>query len=407
MAAFENSTIQPNISIHFLGGFQLIVDGCVISQSLNQKKQLKNLLAYLLVFHNNTISQEAMINALWPDGYSESPANALKNLVYRLRKILSSYPIACAKNLIIYDQGAYCWNKKYQGEVDIEEFQKFKKWADDTSRPLQERVDAYCDAIRIYKGDFLPSLCYEEWVVPFANFYHSEYLKCVHAVCALLLKLERYDTVVSVCEQAAIIEPLDEEVHKYQIFCLAKQNKHQRALEHYRYVRDLFYRELGVKPSKTMRALYHQIAKSIQSVETDLDTIKQSLNEKKSVDGAFYCDYEVFRSLYQLEVRAASRIGRSVFLCLLTVTSRDGILTNHPQLHAVMTELLNTVQSSLRKGDVFSKFSSTQYVLMLPTLTYENGRMVMERICKRFYDTTQFETVKILTDLRPLDAMIE
>lgn len=403
----DNSSMHPKISIQFLGGFQLVVDGCVLSESLNQKKQLKNLLAYLLVFRNNTISQEAMINALWPEGYSDNPANALKNLVYRLRKILSGYPIASAKNLIIYDQGAYCWNKQYQSEVDIEQFQKFKKNADNTALPIQERVDSYCNAIKIFKGDFLPSLCYEEWVVAFVNFYHSEYLKCVHAVCALLLKLERYDAVVSVCEQASMIEPLDEEIHKYQIFSLAKQNKQQKALEHYRYVRDLFYRELGVKPSKAMRALYSQIAKSIQSVETDLDTIKQSLNEKKAADGAFYCDYEVFRSLYQLEVRAASRMGHSVFLCLLTVTSNDGMLKNYQQLHAVMAELLNAVKNSLRKGDVFSKFSSTQYVLMLPTLTYENGRMVMERICKRFYSTTKFDTVKILTDLRPLDAMIE
>lgn len=401
------SASKPKIYVRFFGGFQLIVEDNVFSDAVNQKKQLKNLLAYLLVFRNKTISQEAIIDALWPDGCSESPSNALKNLVYRLRKLFSSYQVPYAKNLIVFDQGTYCWNHQYKSELDIEQFQQFKKMADDPSLPMQKRVEYYCDAIRLYKGDFLPSLCYEEWVVPYVNYYHSEYLKCVHAVCSLFIKLEQYGAVVSVCEQAVIVEPLDEEIHKYLIFSLVKQGKQQKALEHYRYVRDLFYRELGVKPSKAMQALYSEIAKSIQTVETDLDTIKQDLNEKHEAEGAFYCDYEVFRSMYQLEVRAASRIGHSIFLCLLTVVDKDGSLAQNKQMESAMNELLKTVQNSLRKGDVISKFSPTQYVLMLPTLTYENGRMVMDRICRRFHETTRFHNIKIATDLRPLDAMME
>ncbi len=62
------SASKPNIYVRFFGGFQLIVEGNVFSDAVNQKKQLKNLLAYLLVFRNKTISQEAIIDALWPDG---------------------------------------------------------------------------------------------------------------------------------------------------------------------------------------------------------------------------------------------------------------------------------------------------------------------------------------------------
>lgn len=406
MAVFVHATTEPKIYIQLLGGFQLIADGEVLSDAINHSRQLKNLLACLIAFRNKTISQEALINALWPDGCSGNPANALKNLVYRIRTIFSTYNIPYAKKLIVFDHGTYHWNREFDSKVDIEQLEQLKKQADNCDRPIHERVDCYLEAIGLYRGDFLPALCYEEWVVPLANYYRAEYLKCVYAASALLIECEQYDRVVTICAKAAVIDPLDEGIHRYLIFSLVKQNKQQKALEHYRYVRELFYRELGIKPSKAMRALYSKIAGSVQTIETDLDMIKENLNEPQTTDGAFYCDYEVFKSMYQLEIRAASRMGHSVFLCLLTVTDEQGHLPQKDKLDAVMTELLETIRSSLRRSDVLSKFSSSQYVLMLPTLTYENGKMVMNRICECFYAETQFCNIQLSTDLRPLDAMI-
>ena len=406
MAVEVNPTTESKIYIQLFGGFQLIVDGKVISESISHKRQLQNLMAYLIVFRNKTISQEAIINALWPDGCSGSPKNALKNLVYRLRNLLNAYDIPYAKELVAFQQGAYRWNNKLPSEVDTEKFEQLKKMAQNSKLSEDLRVKSYLEAISLYRGDFLPVLCYEEWVVPLVNYYRSSYLKCVHEASALLLKLKQYDSVVSICEQAVIVDPLDEGIHRYLIFSLVKLGKQQKALEHYRYVRDLFYRELGVKPSKAMRDLYSEIAKSVQSVETDLDIIKRDLDEKNIVDGAFYCDYEVFKNMYQLEIRAASRIGHSVFLCLLTVTDKSGNLPKKEWLVPAMTELLETIRTSLRKGDVISKFSSSQYVLMLPTLSYENGKMVMGRICRRFYANSRFRGLKLSTDLRPLEAIV-
>ncbi|WP_145997687.1 BTAD domain-containing putative transcriptional regulator [Marasmitruncus massiliensis] len=406
MTVFANPTTGHKIYVQMLGGFQLVADGKVLSDSISRTRQLRNLLAYLLAFRKKAISQETLIDVLWPDGCSGSPANALKNLVYRMRTIFGTHEIPYAKELVVFHQGSYCWNNNLNTEIDIEKFEQLKKLADDTSLPDENRVDCYLEAISLYKGDFLPASCYEEWVVSLVNYYRTEYFKCVYEASALLVKLERYETVQTICEQAIVIDPLEEGAHRYLIFSLVRQNKQQKALEHYRYVRDLFYRELGVKPSDTMRELYNEITKSVQTVETDLDIIKGDLNEQNAAEGAFYCDYEIFKNMYRLEVRAASRTGHSVFLCLLTVTDRRGSLPGKEQLSGVMSELLETIRSSLRKGDVISKFSPSQFVLMLPMLTYENGEMVMGRICDRFYEKTRFRGIKLSADLRPLDAAI-
>ena len=49
----------------------------------------------------------------------------------------------------------------------------------------------------------------------------------------------------------------------------------------------------------------------------------------------------------------------------------------------------------LRAGDVASKYSGAQYVILLPTCTYETGKMVVERLMTRFFDTPKWSRYSV------------
>ena len=70
-----------------------------------------------------------------------------------------------------------------------------------------------------------------------------------------------------------------------------------------------------------------------------------------------------------------------------------------------MDKVKSAIQSSLRRGDVAALFSPSQYVLMLPTLTFENGQMVMERIIRRFKKDNPRLQAMLLHRLQPLDPI--
>jgi GGDEF domain-containing protein len=70
-----------------------------------------------------------------------------------------------------------------------------------------------------------------------------------------------------------------------------------------------------------------------------------------------------------------------------------------------MDNLFEVIKSSLRRGDVFSRFSATQYVLMLPTLTYENCEMVMERVIRRYRQTFRAKAAEIIASVQPLSPV--
>ena len=67
-----------------------------------------------------------------------------------------------------------------------------------------------------------------------------------------------------------------------------------------------------------------------------------------------------------------------------------------------MQLLKDTILSNLRRADVVSAFSSIQFVLMLPSTTYENAQMICQRIIDKFLAKDPSEQVKIIANVRPL-----
>lgn len=119
-------------------------------------------------------------------------------------------------------------------------------------------------------------------------------------------------------------------------------------------------------------------------ITMDLSTIREILLEGGTNKGAFSREPSVFRDIYQLEARAIERTGDSIFLCLLTISNLKGELLKPAVQTRAMDEMGSSIRNSLRRGDVYSRYSVSQYLMLLPTATYENGEMVLKRIIQNF-----------------------
>ena len=170
----------------------------------------------------------------------------------------------------------------------------------------------------------------------------------------------------------------------------------------YNHVTDLFFKQLGVQPSEQFRTLYKKIAAMEKAMELDIDIIKKSMEEKETIKGAFICEYEIFKNLYHLEARCMKRTGDTTFIGLITAESH---LKNQLSLKAMnnaMEILLECIRKDLRKGDVISRYSLTQFVLLLPNVTYETGEMVLERIILTYKWKYPKSPIFVSYKLRPL-----
>jgi hypothetical protein len=285
---------------------------------------------------------------------------------------------------VLSRHGAYVWNSEIKCLVDVEEFEDLCRKIDDMTG--DEQLDAYRQIAYMYKGDFLPKLSELIWVVTNSAHYHALYLNAIRKFSELLVEKEFWSELGELCAKALEIDPFDERLHARLITSLLRQGNSVAALGHYETATDFLYKNLGVKPSESLRKLYIEIMNqnNLYDADTDMDALLDNLRDAANEPGAFICDPGFFKLAYRLEARRAARHGTSVHIALLTITNPDNSPPPLRMLNASMGHLLDAIKIGLRKGDVASRYSGAQYVLMLPSANFEDGQIVVNRILRIF-----------------------
>ncbi|MGI5894643.1 MAG: AfsR/SARP family transcriptional regulator [Candidatus Merdivicinus sp.] len=395
---------QSLISVRTLGEFSINCGDRHISDTDGRTKKVWLLLEYLLTNRNKDLSMEQLAEAIWRDEEeSDNPTNALKNLVYRARTLLKD--LVPHKNLdyIVFSRNTYLWNKEIPCSIDVEEFEECCALGENHEADLSSRIDAYLHAIQLYQGEFLPKSSYADWVINKSAYYASLYAKAVEQVVGMLGQLERYEDIINVCETAVVLYPYNESIHYALMRAYMAAGHRRKAIAHYEYLSDFFYKKMGVTLSNSVRDLYKEMTSGMESIEADMDSIESDLRETDSPKHAFSCDYEIFKQMYRLQARSIARTGQSVHVGLLTVRDMHGNVPGVPLLQSVMTVLRDVALDSLRKGDIVSAYSSNQLVIMLPMTTYENGEMVLRRILAAFTRKHRTRDCFIDTKLREIN----
>lgn len=394
------------IFISMLGNFEISTQNYTITESSNRSKKMWNLLGYIIAYRHRYISQTEYIDLLWPNGSSSNPVNALKTLLYRLRSLLE--PIATHnEQFILSTQGSYHWNTSLNHTVDAELFEALCNKASNPQQATQERIALFKEALALYKGDFLSKHANELWVIPIATHYHSLYLDTVKDFLILLEKEKLFDHMEYYCTKALQIDQFNESLHCFLVRAFLNQGNSIAALNHYEKSTEILYQNLGVRPSKELRSLYLEIMRTQKTLETDLEVIQNDLKEADFKTGPFLCEYCIFQETYRLIARQAARDGLSVYICLITLSDVKGTIPSLTKLDYTMKRLLDSISLCLRRGDVVAKYSGAQYVILLPSITYEDGRLVMERIFKKYYENNVKSIFHLKYKLRQIDISSE
>ena len=394
--------MQQRLQISMLGGFSLSYpDGTAIDYQSNRSNKLWMVLAYLLTHRGKQITQDELIDILWPDEEIDNPVNTLKTMRHRLCGLLDALGGIPGKEMIRYNHGIYAWSEEVDCVLDIDQFSTYCALAEQEQDDSQ-KISYYLNALEYYNGDFLPKLSSEMWVMSAHAYYHAEYLRVVKKCIALLRTENRYYEIITVCQKAVTIEPYDEDLHRELIDALVRTGAKQSALNHYEKVKELFYHEFGINLSEDLVELYKQIIDETNDAQMDLSFIASRLQEDM-VPGAFYCEYALFKEIYRLMTRMMERSGQSVYLCLVSVTEKNGKhIVNTKKQNEAVGRLRTAIQFSLRRGDVFTRYSVSQYLILLSSINYENTEMVLRRITDNFKRDNPNLAVKLVTSNQPI-----
>ena len=409
-------TGAPNLQIFTFGGFQLMMDGKGITFTSGRSRKMWDLFKFFLTMRGKKLSVADCYDAVWNDEEGgTNPSAALHNLIYRLRRTINQISEDRAvrgfgdgsgqsqEPYIVYSGGCYFWNPDAPYWLDAEAFDLLVDEARTLSQSDPRRsIALYQEAVRLYQGEYLPEYVYNNWVIAARNRYSRMFADSCNALAALLRAEGRYEEIAALCENVFTIDPMDDSFHAMFIDALLDLGRVVQAQSHYQYVTSLFYKEMGIKPTSLLKQSYDRIKKFGGLKDADLTQVQIKLNESAAASGAFLCDIEVFRSIYQLESRRMPRQGYSQFLCLASLV-RDGELdVEPPESRAALEALVRIAVQTLRSGDVVSKWNDDQLVLLLPSITVEDNLKVMKRIEQKFSESQPDSKMRVRLEYSPI-----
>lgn len=376
---------MEDIRICLFGKFEILAHGnCADNPFLRSRKSCL-LIQYLILHSERPVTYQELYESIWPNEEISNPESALKTLISRLRVSMGKVSPVLA-DCIGTAKGAYIWRKRPEVYVDVYEFDMLCRRLLQADKLNDETEADFRRLYSIYQADLLATVSSEAWIVNRSVLYQDMYMRCVYRHLDLLCQAERFESVISVCRAALEINSFDERLHMQLMDALIRTDRGHEALIQYKQAADLHMRYLGMQPSGNMRSFYENVLKAGQLLDSDIESIRTELNEYSETKGAFLCEYPVFREIYNLHLRTVRRGGNAnVFLVLLAVSPVDSISPDPTETASAMQSLLKVLRDTLRQNDTVSRYSPTQYVLLLSMQSYENGRTVMERIKQNFY----------------------
>lgn len=372
---------KQRLEVRMLGGFSLMYDGKEIAIDRSFVSKTTQLLQLFLLHVQEGMSKASLVDALYGRDEVENKNGSLNNTLFRLRKQLKAAGLPDSNYICI--QGGMCtWDESIPVWVDVCEFENLVR--DGMSKSGGARLEAYGKAIRCYTGEFLPNMIGEDWVTVENVRCRDLYARCVREVCSAYMEQERYEDALEVSTSAASIYPY-EDWQLWQIDSLMAMSRYQEAMNIYEKSTKMAFEELGLPPSPEMLKRFRAMGERVSQTAEVTEDIKNRLSEKEKTEGAYYCAFPSFVDIYHVFSRMMERNGVSVYVMFCTLKCDAGRISWEEERDRVASRALaEAIRSSLRKGDFYTRYSYTQYLIMFSEMQLENCKIVSDRIRNNF-----------------------
>ena len=380
------------IRVEILGGFSVWVNDKLLIEDSSKLTKPWQLFCYLILHREKFVPSRKLIAMLWPDDVLSDPANVLKNAVYSLRKELCGGE-SFTDSPISYSSGGYRFDPAVKVELDADTFLSLCLTAMQESELTDTKKMARFEAaLNAYRGDCLPQLDQELWVIPMALEYRRQYMKCANEYCDFLWNKKMYKELLNVASTANLIDQVDENSTVHLFRALDALRMYRVIVTTYSKTMQYYEDTLGSMPPSEIRRIYSAASERINKTEQDIIVIKAEITGKDSDNrpqrGAYYCSYGSLKHMYPMLKRSSERNGQTLVLALFTLSPSPNAPENSYDLTRVMAEFRVVAMNNLRKTDAISRYSKNQYVMLLSVSSLEDGRLIRDRIRETFSHAT-------------------
>lgn len=375
---------MSDLKVYMLGKFSMVYGDQPIIFKRNSATKVLKLLQILLHYSGvrGGISRNQLLEELYGREEVSDAANNLRVTVHRLKKMLAD-TILPDYEYIQIDNGIYRWKSPMDTWVDVIDFSENVK-AGEAETNEAERYRLFKKACLLYRGEFLPELSGEDWVIINSVAYKKQYSTALSGVWDYLEYVQNYEEMLELSSEAVRIYPFDE-WQAMKMEALMGLNRYKEAMDFYEETSRMFFEELGISPSVRTMKLFEEMSAKMTGSYQAAGEIEDRLKEEEEEKGAFYLSLPSFRDSYRLFQRILERNGQSAYLMVITLVDGKGRPAEGTERQEEFSRILHAaIQKSLRRGDSFTRYSPSQFLILLIGTNKENCKLIFNRILDNF-----------------------
>lgn len=355
------------LRVLLFGGFEVWHAGRLLQGFESQKARV--LLAYLVLNRDRAHTREQLASLLWPERDDETARRNLRQAIYNLRETL---PEEDREPVLLVDRGGVQVNPAADLWLDVEAFraalrQSFAGNRETASHRLVEVVS-------LYRGELLAGFFFDDcaalgdWLVAQQESLREAAGDALRALVQVYTARGEHRLGIEYARRLVAMDPLSEESHRdlIQLYSLAGQRN--RALAHYRELRALLARELGVEPLEETTELYQSVLREsvLEAAQAERGAPARPIVPLVGRDAALEQLRECWAAVLQGRpqvtlVEGEEGVGKTrlirSFLDVATARRPTAVLTGRcfdrfPQVpYAPFTQMLRQAQSAEADGE--------------------------------------------------------
>jgi len=355
--------VEETIEFYGLGPFYFKYHNKIVSGSAWVSKRALFIFMYLLLEKKRTVSVEELIDIFWEGSDLEDGKNKLYNTIYLLRRSLAKDGIP--KDIIESVSGGYSINNAYEIWSDWDYFEK------KTDQMIHEKdleIEELEELFQLYRGDFFPALRYEAWTEIQREKLRENYLNLIEILSNKLYQAQKFRDTVNYLHRGIEYDPYRENFYLLYIKALVKLGRIAEAINSYKKCEQILKDELDVLPGQELKNEYHKIKLSRELSET----IEEDLTFENNDDsGAIICNVDVFKKIYDVELRHVRRQKGEFVLIKIDF---KGV-----KLPITFSEAAVKISFMLRSCDVIC-INNYKIYLLLQDMNLINSGIIMNRV---------------------------
>ena len=233
------------VRVYTLGRWRVEVDGVPLTFVGKIQKTPLKLLKALIAFGGNDVSEQTVIDALWPDADGDAARQTLATTLSRLRKLVGGNAII-RQDARLSINAEFVWN-------DIAALRALHPLQElDERRVLNNIKD-------LYRGRFLVDDDDAHWATPMRERIHKLAIATLVQVARKALVAERHDDAILACEQGIDLDETAEPLYVSALQAFAAVGRTSDAVKLYRQCQQVLATHLGTVPSRETQTAYQAV----------------------------------------------------------------------------------------------------------------------------------------------------